>query len=143
MAGCLRFLTLYGAFLVKRKVAPRSSIRLLDLARPLPCIFGMPTPFCLAALSGQSPQPAGARRQARGIDGESACRAIMRHAKNGLAAKFTIFIFTRPFGVVSPVSVTSRVQRHWHRRRNPRRSPLSGADRATALYSVDPLRIVP
>ena len=23
----------------------------------------------------------------------------MRHAKNGLAAKFTIFIFTRPFGV--------------------------------------------
>jgi hypothetical protein len=46
----------------------------------------------------------------------------MRHAKNGLAAKFTIFIFTRPFGVVSPVSVTSRVQRHWHRRRNPRRA---------------------
>jgi hypothetical protein len=26
----------------------------------------------------------------------------MRHAKNGLAAKFTIFIFTLPFGAVSP-----------------------------------------
>jgi hypothetical protein len=38
----------------------------------------------------------------------------MRHAKNGLAAKFTIFIFTRPFGVC--------VERHWHRRRNPRRA---------------------
>ena len=37
----------------------------------------------------------------------------MRHAKNGLAAKFTIFIFTRPFGVC--------VERHWHRR-NPRRA---------------------
>jgi hypothetical protein len=33
-------------------------------------ILGMKAP-CLAALSGQSPQPAGARLWARGIDGES------------------------------------------------------------------------
>jgi hypothetical protein len=31
----------------------------------------------LAALSGQPPKPEGSRRKARGIDGESACRAIM------------------------------------------------------------------
>jgi hypothetical protein len=46
----------------------------------------------------------------------------MRHAKKGLAAKFMIFIFTTVWRVFSPVSVTSRVQRHWHRRRNPRRA---------------------
>ena len=84
-----------GLFLSSVKLATRSSIRLLDLAKAAPVHFGMEAPFCLAALSGQSPQPAGARRQARGVDGESACRAIMRHAKMGLAAKFTIFIFTR------------------------------------------------
>jgi hypothetical protein len=32
---------------------------------------------CLAALSGQPPKPAGSRREARGVDGESACRATM------------------------------------------------------------------
>ena len=31
----------------------------------------------LAALSGQPPKPAGARLDARGVEGESACRAIM------------------------------------------------------------------
>jgi len=34
-------------------------------------------PRCLAALSGQSPEPGGSRRKARGVDGESACRATM------------------------------------------------------------------
>ena len=34
-------------------------------------------PLCLAALSGQSPEPGGSRRKARGVDGESACRATM------------------------------------------------------------------
>jgi len=60
-----------------------------------------------------------------------------------LAAKFTIFIFTRRFDVV--VSVTSRVYRasHLAPATKSEASPLSGADRATALYSVDPLRIVP
>ena len=31
----------------------------------------------MAALSGQSPKPGGSRRKARGVDGESACRATM------------------------------------------------------------------
>ena len=31
----------------------------------------------MAALSGQSPRPGGSRRKARGVDGESACRATM------------------------------------------------------------------
>src|SRR5215471_676794 len=113
------------------------------VSEALPSILGMEVP-CLAAPSGQSPQPVGARRQARGIDGESACRAIMRHAKNGLAAKFTIFIFTRRFGVVSPreCDVTC-AERHLAPATKSEASPLSGADRATALYSVDPLRIAP
>jgi hypothetical protein len=60
-----------------------------------------------------------------------------------LAAKFTIFIFTRRFDVV--VSVTSRVQSQLFGAGDEIRGepPLSGADRATALYSVAPLRIVP
>ena len=32
---------------------------------------------CLAALSGQPPEPGGSRRKARGVDGESACQATM------------------------------------------------------------------
>jgi hypothetical protein len=52
------------------------------------------------------------------------------------------FIFTRRFDVV--VSVTSRVQSQpLAPTTKSEASPLSGADRATALYSVDPLRIVP
>ena len=34
-------------------------------------------PLCLAALGGQAPEPGGSRRKARGVDGESACRATM------------------------------------------------------------------
>jgi hypothetical protein len=67
----------------------------------------------------------------------------MRHAKNGLAAKFTIFIFTRPFGVVSPVERDVTCTAALAPATKSEASPLSGADRATALYSVDPLRIVP
>ena len=67
----------------------------------------------------------------------------MRHAKKGLAAKFMIFIFTR------------RLARLLARKRDvtftaalapatkSEASPLSGADRAAALYSVDSLRIEP
>jgi hypothetical protein len=32
---------------------------------------------CLAATSGQPPEPGGSRRKARGVDGESACQATM------------------------------------------------------------------
>ena len=35
---------------------------------------------CLGALSGQAPKPAGAAPLARGLDGESALRAIMANA---------------------------------------------------------------
>src|SRR6516162_9137869 len=34
--------------------------------------------LCLAALSGQPPEPGGSRRNARGVDGESARRATIR-----------------------------------------------------------------
>jgi len=33
--------------------------------------------LCLAALSGQPPEPGGSRRKARGVDGESARRATI------------------------------------------------------------------
>jgi hypothetical protein len=59
----------------------------------------------------------------------------MRHAKNGLAAKFTIFIFTRPFGVCVEAALAPATKSE--------ASPLLGADRAAALYSVDPFRIAP
>src|SRR6202008_566768 len=44
-------------------------------------ILGMVGP-CLAALSRQPPKPAGARPSPRGVDGDSAGRAIMAIAKN-------------------------------------------------------------
>jgi hypothetical protein len=43
---------------------------------PLFDILGM-IATCLAALSGQPPKPEGARPLARGVDGDSARRAIM------------------------------------------------------------------
>ena len=36
--------------------------------------------ICLAALSGQPPEPGGSRRKARGVDGGSARRATIRPA---------------------------------------------------------------
>jgi hypothetical protein len=66
----------------------------------------------------------------------------MRHAKNGLAAKFTIFIFTRRWRRLTrehDVTCTAALAPAT----KSEASPLSGADRATALYSVDPLRIAP
>jgi hypothetical protein len=65
IAGCFRFLTLYRAFLVKGKL-PHTllSIHLsspsgwLGVSEALPSILGMKGSLCLAALSGQSPQPA-------------------------------------------------------------------------------------
>jgi hypothetical protein len=47
------------------------------LAQAQFCIDGTAGPPCLAALSGQPPEPGGSRRKARGVDGESACRATM------------------------------------------------------------------
>src|SRR4029077_16768860 len=46
-------------------------------------------PPCLAALSGQPPEPGGSRRKARGVDGESACRATM--VSGHYAANVTTF----------------------------------------------------
>src|ERR1700751_5073431 len=47
------------------------------LAQAQFCIEGTAGPPCLAALSVQPPEPGGSRRKARGVDGESACRATM------------------------------------------------------------------
>src|SRR5215469_9095071 len=46
--------------------------------------------LCLAALSGQPPEPAGSRRKARGVDGESARRATM--VCGHYAANVTVFL---------------------------------------------------
>jgi hypothetical protein len=57
--------SLYGASVSSGKVAKRSSTRLLDSTlgrKALQCILAMESALCLAALSGQSSQPAGARR---------------------------------------------------------------------------------
>ena len=48
-----------------------------ELAQAQFCIDGHGGLPCLAALSGQPPEPGGSRRKARGVDGESACRATM------------------------------------------------------------------
>jgi hypothetical protein len=74
---------------------------------------------CLGALSGQAPKPAGAAPLARGLDGESALRAIMANAMGrsswnatgtGLSRKSTLEQNTlqpldNPFGPrLSPMS---------------------------------------
>src|ERR1700751_3385231 len=49
--------------------------------------------LCLAALSGQPPEPGGSRRKARGVDGESACRATMAsgHYAANVTALYVLF----------------------------------------------------
>jgi hypothetical protein len=67
----------------------------------------------------------------------------MRHAKKGLAAEFMTFIFTRRLARVltrkRDVTCTAALAPAT----KSEASPLSGADRAAALYSVDCLRIEP
>ena len=46
---------------------------------------------CLAALSGQPPEPGGSRRKARGVDGESACQATMMSPGHYAAANVKAF----------------------------------------------------
>jgi len=65
----------------------------------------------------------------------------MRHAKKGLAAKFMNFtrclarLLTRKRDVTCTAALAPATKSE--------ASPLSGADRAAALYSVDSLRIEP
>jgi hypothetical protein len=54
--------------------------------------FGM-IATCLAALSGQPPKPEGARLWARGVDGESARRAIMAMPLNASRYPVRAFAF--------------------------------------------------
>src|ERR1700741_2052902 len=73
------------------------------LAQAQFCIDGTAGPPCLAALSGQPPEPGGSRRKARGVDGESACRATM--ASGHYAANVTaLYVFDPSFPV--EVSIT-------------------------------------
>jgi len=46
--------------------------------------------LCLAALSGQPPEPGGARRKARGVDGESARRATI------VSGHYAAYVFCVP-----------------------------------------------
>jgi hypothetical protein len=67
----------------------------------------------------------------------------MRHAKKGLAAKFMIFIFTRCLGRLLTRKRDITCTAALAPATKSEASPLSGADRAAALYSVDSLRIEP
>jgi hypothetical protein len=50
--------------------------------------------FCLAALSGQPPEPGGSRRKARGVDGGSAHRATIRPGHYDVAnVRFLLILF--------------------------------------------------
>ena len=50
--------------------------------------------ICLAALSGQPPEPGGSRRKARGVDGESACQATIRPGHYDAAnVRFLLILF--------------------------------------------------
>src|ERR1700726_255215 len=57
---------------------------------------------CLAALSGQPPEPGGSRRKARGVDGESACRATM--VSGHYACKCNCVLFDPSFPVEVPIT---------------------------------------
>ena len=46
--------------------------------------------LCLAALSGQPPEPGGSRRKARGVDGESARRATI------VSGHYAAYVFCVP-----------------------------------------------
>jgi hypothetical protein len=63
------------------------------LAQAQFCVDGTAGPPCLAALSGQPPEPGGSRRKARGVDGESACRATMAsgHYAANVTALYVLF----------------------------------------------------
>jgi hypothetical protein len=50
--------------------------------------------ICLAALSGQPPEPGGSRRKARGVDGGSARRATIRPGHYDVAnVRFLLILF--------------------------------------------------
>jgi hypothetical protein len=69
-------------------------------------LMGMADSLCLAALSGQPPKPAGSRRKARGVDGESARRATMcpsHYAANISAFLLILFLSPRSFVDVSSI----------------------------------------
>jgi hypothetical protein len=65
---------------------------------------------CLAALSGQPPEPGGSRRKARGVDGESACRATMVPGHH--AASVTAFcVAADPLSALKfPITVGQLIQ---------------------------------
>src|SRR4029077_18178147 len=63
-------------------------------------------PPCLAALSGQPPEPGGSRRKARGVDGESACRATM--VSGHYAANVTTFFLIPLFPLKFPLRLFNR-----------------------------------
>jgi hypothetical protein len=60
---------------------------------------------CLAAMSGQPPEPGGSRRKARGVDGESACQATI--VPGHYAANVTAFCVA--VDSLSPLKFRSRL----------------------------------
>ena len=67
---------------------------------------GTAGPPCLAALSGQPPEPGGSRRKARGVDGKSARRATM--VSGHYAANVTTFFLIPLFPLKFPLRLFNR-----------------------------------
>ena len=95
---------------------------------------------CLAALSGQPPRPAGSRRKARGVDGESACRATMcpsHYAANISAVLLILFLSPRWFVDVAMtfLQLTTKAEPPFAMRHSPHQL-ISGRDGGPAPRSL-------
>src|SRR5215471_158180 len=78
------------------------------------CIDGTAGPFAWPRFRGQPPEPAGSRRKARGVDGESARRATM--VSGHYAANLTALLLILFFSVDVPMTSVQL---------EPRRSPFA------------------
>jgi hypothetical protein len=80
--------TIYEVSLVKSFCGGQERSSLLSFQSGVPSgrflHSGRDSPFCLAAPSSQAPTPAGLRHQAQGLDGASACRAIIGHRTDNI-----------------------------------------------------------
>jgi hypothetical protein len=88
--------------------------------------------LCLAALSSQPPKPEGSRRKARGVDGESACRAIMGSAIASLHSVGGLLLLSK-FYDGGKVWI-STLRSSWARRRSEASLPSRSSDRAPQPY---------
>ena len=89
--------------------------------------------LCLAALSGQPPEPGGSRRKARGVDGESARRATI------VSGHYAAYVFCVPdplsllkfFGQLTPRRSPFAMRRSPHQLISGRGEPRTKVPHAT------------